>query len=248
MQQVIDWKTMDVNQLTAKQMYDYFKWPNASACEISQDFGGLMLGPPTSMIDGQKAICLDPAARPPTNGKCLVYSFGISNDWTFDELMEQYGCQVHSFDPSINKPSHNHSKNIQFHDWGLDDRDYVDSHGWKMRSLSSIYQELQHTGRILDYLKMDVEFAEWRALPQIIQSGMLSKVRQLHVEIHLKRDDSMETLRSHAVTLKSIEDTGMMRFDSEGNPYYRGIIKAVDTEMQLSLGYDLAWYQILPSN
>ena len=231
--------------MNPKQVLDYFLWTNRSSCQIVEGFGGRMLRPPTSMIDGQKAVCLDPAARPQTNGNCLVYSFGINNDWSFDELMEIYGCQVHSFDPSMKMASHSHSKGIQFHDWGLDDRDYVDSNGWHMRSLSSIYQELKHSGRIIDYLKLDIEFAEWRALPQMIKSGMLSKVRQLHVEIHLTRDDSLELLRSHAATLKSIEDTGMMRFDSEGNPYYRGIITALDNNTQLSLGYDLAWYQIL---
>ena len=32
---------------------------------------------------------------------------------------------------------------------------------------------------VIDYLKMDIEFAEWEAIPQIISSGMLAKVRQL---------------------------------------------------------------------
>ena len=80
--QTFDWKIMNVNQCSPKQIYDYFKWPNSSACEISQDFGGLMLGPPTSMIDGQKAVCFDPPVRPPP-GDCLVYSFGVGGDWSF---------------------------------------------------------------------------------------------------------------------------------------------------------------------
>ena len=201
------------------------------------------------MIDGQKAVCLDPAARP-TPGRCLVYSFGINNEWSFDEMMETYGCKVYAFDPSMKMASHSHSKGIKFLDIGLDDRDHIDpTNKWRLKSLSTIYhQQLQHTGRIIDYLKLDVEFAEWRALPQMIESGMLAKVRQLHVEIHLTKKDSIDKLRSHAALLKSIEDAGMIRFDSKSNPYYRGIIGALDNSTELSLGYDIAWYQILPSD
>jgi len=207
-----------------------------------------MIKPPTSMIDGQKAVCLDPAVRPPVDGRCLVYSFGINNEWSFDEMMEMYGCKVHAFDPSMKMKSHMHSKGVRFHDIGLDDRDYLDpTTGWRLKSLSTIYQHLQHTGKIIDYLKLDIEFAEWRALPQILQSGMLKQVRQLHVEIHLRRNDSLQLLRSHAAVLKSIEDAGMIRFDSKSNPYYRGIISALNQHTDISLGYDIAWYQILPS-
>lgn len=41
-------------------------------------------------IDGQKAVCLDPGVAPEP-GACLVYSFGISDDWSFDQVMESYG-------------------------------------------------------------------------------------------------------------------------------------------------------------
>jgi hypothetical protein len=39
--------------------------------------------------DGQKAVCIDPQVAPQP-GECLVYSFGIADDWSFDEEMEEY--------------------------------------------------------------------------------------------------------------------------------------------------------------
>ena len=32
---------------------------------------------------------------------CLVYSFGINWDFSFDDAMGKLGCEVHSFDPSM---------------------------------------------------------------------------------------------------------------------------------------------------
>uniref|UniRef100_H2YK65 Methyltransferase domain-containing protein n=1 Tax=Ciona savignyi TaxID=51511 RepID=H2YK65_CIOSA len=32
--------------------------------------------------------------------KCLMYSFGIGNDWTFEDGIAKRGCEVHLFDPS----------------------------------------------------------------------------------------------------------------------------------------------------
>ena len=248
------WKTIDVNTLSPKQIIDYLMWTNRSACQIAQDFGGQMLGRPTAMIDGQKAICLDPAVRPDSY-RCIVYSFGINNDFSFDELMEKYGCRVYAFDPSMGVSDHDHSERIRFFNLGLDDRDYVDpENNWRMKNLASIYQLLhrkqshQRSGpkTIIDFLKLDIEFAEWRVLPHLIKTGMLNRIRQLHVEIHLTKDDSLELLRQRVGIIKAIEDAGMIRFDSRGNPYYRSVIESLDKKANLSLGYDLAWYQLLP--
>ena len=61
---------------------------------------------------------MDPSVRPEKESECLVYSFGISNDWTFDEAMEQMGCRVvYAFDPSMNVDNHDHSSKIDAVDW-----------------------------------------------------------------------------------------------------------------------------------
>lgn len=54
-------------------------------------------------IDGQKSVCLDPGLAPPP-GICVVYSFGLSDDWSFESAMALYGCDVYAFDPSLQFP------------------------------------------------------------------------------------------------------------------------------------------------
>ena len=243
------WKTIDVTQISPQEIVDYFMWTNRSSCRIAQDFGGVMLYPPNPMIDGSKAICLDPPARPPIDGNCVVYSFGINHDWSFDELMQKYGCRVYAFDPSMGVGHHNHSEKIEFFDFGLDDRDYVNpQNNWTMKRFDSLYKLIHGTSSpIIDYLKIDIEFAEWRVLPQLVAMLKNNQIRQLHVEIHLSRGDSLDLLRQRVAVLKQVEDEGaMIRFDSRGNPFYRSIIQSLNKDKDLSLGYDLAWYKIIP--
>ena len=208
----------DLDNLKPQEIIDYFYWSNASSCQLAHDFGGEMRKDPSG-LDGQKAVCLDPQVRPPP-GDCIIYSFGISNEWSFDEAMEAYGCRVFAFDPSMGKGNHNHSRNIQFFNIGLTDRDYTTEKGWQMKTLSSIYKLLVpfHGERIIDYLKIDIESAEWDVLPQLIPSGMFAKVRQLGVEFHLRNDSTLEHYRKMVSIVKSIEDAGMIRFNSKYNP------------------------------
>ena len=44
--------------------------------------------------DGIKTLCLDDIYRDIKNEKCLIYSFGIADDWTFEEYMASLGCKV----------------------------------------------------------------------------------------------------------------------------------------------------------
>lgn len=46
-------------------------------------------------LDGEKWICYDSNLAPNPND-CLVYSFGINDEWSFDDALDQYGCQVRS--------------------------------------------------------------------------------------------------------------------------------------------------------
>jgi hypothetical protein len=100
----------------------------------------------------------------------------------------------------------------------------------------------RHRGRrIIDYLKIGVEFDEWIALPEIITSGMLSNVRQLAMEVHMDFEASLDQHRQWAKLLRSIETMGMIRFDSEYNPWYVGSFLQIP-ELEGPLGYELAWY------
>jgi hypothetical protein len=90
----------------------------------------------------QKAICIDSKVAPQP-GNYLIYSFGIGGEWSFDEQMERYGCQVYAIDPLMGLDQHDHSPAIHFYNWGLSNRDEFNIYeNWTVRSLLPIYETL----------------------------------------------------------------------------------------------------------
>ena len=240
-----DWTKMNVNILTAKQIVDYFYWTNSQSCKLAHDFGGRMMKDPSG-FDGQKSICLDQLVRPQP-GDCIVYSFGINNEWSFDDTMAKYGCEVFAFDPSMGQSDHNHSNKVHFYNLGLGGSDHTNDLGWKVQTLESVYKmlaPLHGKDKIIDYLKIDIESAEWEVLPQIIQSGMLKKVRQLGIEFHLQQLGDLDSYRRAVGVVKSLEDAGMVRFDSKYNPWWTGPIEALDN-YKGTYGFEIAFYQVI---
>lgn len=190
----------------------------------------------------KKTVCIDPEVAPDPD-ECLVYSFGINNEWSFDEEIRNYGCEVFSFDPSMGVDHHDHGPGIHFYNWGLGDKEETSVKGWTIRSLSSIYNNLtaRHGKRIIDYLKIDVESAEWKALPQMMASGMLSNVRQLGIEIHFGVNETMAKNREWAKLLRLIEKMGMVRFDSKYNPW--SMVNFTQIALfNVPFAYEIAWY------
>ncbi len=43
-----------------------------------------------------------------------MYSFGVSDDWSFEDAMGDLGCRVRAFDPTIDAPPMRTDK-ISFH-------------------------------------------------------------------------------------------------------------------------------------
>ncbi|KAK7092649.1 uncharacterized protein [Littorina saxatilis] len=147
---------------------------------------------------GNWMVCMDPpyTVKPP----CLVYSFGIAFDFSFDDAMGAIGCEVHSFDPSMKTEDHKRNDNVTFHKLGLSGvtssnftarRDsYVKGKQiWTVKTLDVIMKDLGHEGRTLDVLKIDVEGHEWAVVDDLLKKNILtSQIRQFMLEWHLFPD------------------------------------------------------------
>ena len=101
---------------------------------------------------------------------------------------------------------------------------------------------------IIDVLKMDIEFSEWDAIPEMLQSGFLAeKVKQLAVEIHFKPDDPLETFHRRVQILGNLEATGQdqaggfVRFSSRPNPWLKRPLQVLGNR-EGYIGIELAWY------
>lgn len=168
--------------------------------------------------------------------------------------MEQYGCQVFSFDPSMDVGHHNRTDNIHFFRTALGVEKKVerinDTEEMVLtKTLSEIYDELKdwHGDVNIDYLKLDIEWAEWQVLPQILNSGMLDKVRQLAVEIHFPfkpphflHGQGIDQFHRLVKIVCLIENYGMIRFSSKRNIFFQKSIPSLNFTGPMA--YELAWF------
>jgi hypothetical protein len=132
---------------------------------------------------GAHSLCIIPPKQP-----CLFYSFGISNDCTFDrELADTWKCQGLSFDPSVVHRSQLHPT-VTFHMIAartLSDED--DSHWPLVASIPALKKCFKHER--INVLKMDCEGCEF-SLARDVENEMpdfFSFVDQVAVEIHVSK-------------------------------------------------------------
>ncbi|KAK3102929.1 hypothetical protein FSP39_015005 [Pinctada imbricata] len=173
-------------------------------------------------VDGGWEVCLDRRYLP--GESCLVYSFGIKDDWSFDEEMSNYyHCEVNSFDPSLDIQNHTHTPGVHFYNIGLSSKDKIipgmvygnESKrlgNWTLRTLQSILLDLGHLNRTIDVIKIDIEGTEWGSIPNMISSGILSNVKQFLVEFHGQGD--VASLR----VLRMLYDIGFRIYWMHRNP------------------------------
>lgn len=183
-----------------KAMFNYlYDWPEkpTSTCKKMVTFGGLASGV-GCLEDGDKYACLDEPLQLATTDNCLVYSVGINYDWSFDEAMERFGCEVHSFDPTIDYPEgpREGHPSITFHHIGIGRNNHTNVYGWRIHTLDQIVKMLGHEGRTINYLKIDAEGGEFDMLAQqLLDSNgdfVLDKVEQIGFEIHFRLDPRPE--------------------------------------------------------
>ncbi|XP_015918887.1 probable methyltransferase-like protein 24 [Parasteatoda tepidariorum] len=218
----------------------YILHPQAP-CQTIQILGGKKGR--NKKFDGDKVICLEPG--PGLGEDCIVYSFGISNDWSFDEsIHDKFGCQVYSFDPSMGIEDHDHTKDIHFFNMGVGEFDgkiNVGDQMWNMRTLDTIIHQLGHKNRTIDVLKLDIEGAEYVVLEDILSKGLLNHVNHLCMEIHLPDNPYWTRVLK---LLKRIEEEAGLRHFSTRNNTQTPLMRVPGFYARLEQHFfEMAWYR-----
>ncbi|KAK7106469.1 probable methyltransferase-like protein 24 isoform X2 [Littorina saxatilis] len=178
--------------------------------------------------DGGWDVCDDYEFRPIK--PCVVYSFGINFDFSFDDDMGKlYGCNVFSFDPTMKMADHERSPKVRFFKVGLGgaggalsadiDTRKVLATGGSIKSMTDIKTMLGHTNTTIDIMKIDIEYSEWSALPDMLDKGELTNVRQLLMEFHTYAIDTDAIYRKRLLIFAKLEALGYRRYHTHTNPW-----------------------------
>ncbi|XP_018012080.1 uncharacterized protein LOC108669285 [Hyalella azteca] len=152
----------------------------------------------TTVLDGVKAVCLDDKVSP-TPGSCIVLSFGMGNEWSFEEAMAEYGCKVYAFDPTIGQPARLSGQDIHFRPLGLGGVTGVASfHGTEIPvcTYRDILKLIDLEKSVIDYLRIDIEGFEVDFFRNILNDDveLLANIKQIGMEIHPLASETLRDL------------------------------------------------------
>lgn len=166
-----------------------------------------MVQHPSHGRDGSKYACnLAALSRP-----CVIYSIGSEGNFMFEEAVSQFGCEIHTFD-CYHRPA-NPPAYLVYHPWCIDGHDHErDNHF----TLPTIMNMLGH--HRIDFLKMDIEGAEYQSLPKLEDLHPDRRPAQIAVEIHpWGHHRNVETLRRTITLMKSLARMNYRLLSREDN-------------------------------
>jgi len=110
----------------------------------------------------------------------LLVSGGISDDISFEEMMLTIypNMTCYAFDGTISAMPHTNNKNITFVKKNLGNKND--------ENMTDMQEYIKNSKDI--FMKIDIEGHEFRVMPVIIENNMISKVKQLVIEIHSPGD------------------------------------------------------------
>jgi len=201
------------------RFHQFIQDPMSSFCKEMKKFGG-HYSTKCKYTDGAKFVCMDDLLVDIQNNECLIYSFGIDKDWTFEDAMSFFGCKVYAHDPTVDFPKQR-SKNVFFEKVGLASKFDKENN---LKDLKSILAGNGHTNSKISYLKMDIEEYEIEGLSAWLNSGALDNVNQIGLEFHLNHGDVIKKTRTFIKALSDLyskQNFGLISY--EANNCYKNI-------------------------
>ena len=140
---------------------------------------------------------------------CQFYSFGISNDYSFDtDLAQKWGCHGFAADPTVIHPSKLHP-NVTFHSIGAKMRAASPFH--IVTSMPALRKWLGHSH--VTVLKMDCEGCEYSLGEDIAleDPAFFTHVDQFAVEVHVSKHwlETQNALYSLGLLFYFLEEAGL---------------------------------------
>ena len=166
------------------------------------------------------------------NQECVVYSFGISGEYTFEERIASIGCKVYAYDPTIDAPTFKYP-NIKFKKIGLSGA----PRGAIYKTFLEIISENGHSDTKISYLKMDIEGSELHGLRKWLESGSLANVQQIAMEYHVNGPPftRKESIPAFLATLRDLQIQDNFRmFNWEANNCWKNTVKKKGEENALA--------------
>lgn len=114
------------------------------------------------------------------SGAMIAYSFGISDDVSWDEQMAEMGYDVYMYDHTIEKLPMNHSK-FHYFKTGLS-AEQLESK-FNLETLPKLLENNGHTMKNGMILKVDIEGAEWDVFGKL-EKEVLEQFDQIVIEFH----------------------------------------------------------------
>lgn len=154
-------------------------------------------------IDGAWFVCLDNGLFPKPDS-CIVFSFGINYDYSFDEeMIKLYSCNVHSFDPIVeagpfnqvrlsnpslaNAPTLKVNDKWTFYKLGITDQSTSSLDALKLGDKLDFGSFLKLTNlenKVIDIVKMDVEGEEKQFIQSLDMNYACKYIKQFVLETH----------------------------------------------------------------
>ena len=169
--------------------------------------------------DGGKWMCDVSRYETECSRPCIVYSFGVRTDSTFEsELHDRTPCEIFGFDPAVDDMAGNAKGTPRIHFWKT--ALGAVGNGVDVISLEDAMRRYGHS--FIDVLKIDIEYAEWDVLPPLLgrytgggnnHAQQQLPFEQLLIEIH---HDHRQTPAFFAF-MRAAREAGLVPYSNEVN-------------------------------